>query len=175
MIFVLPALAAAAIPAGAAKADDAVAAFSQLCVGMFTGGKSDIDPARFTVTQLSPETVKEVKPDLVGQEVWDVSGKASDVHLLVHYEPVGMCVVEVADADESAIRADYSALVGQVGKTLQSSPVREQDRINEVEGEPATTSMWRFKTAKHDIMLAITTYPDPKFMIQHLMTVSYVR
>lgn len=152
-----------------------MAAFSQLCVGMFTGRKSDIDASRFSVTELSPDTVKNVKPKLAGQKVWDVSGKASDVHMLVHYEPSGMCVVEVAEADEAAIRAAYTALVADAGKALGSEPAREPDRTNAVGGKVATTSMWRLKSSKGDVMLAMTTYPDAKFMIQHLLTVSYVR
>lgn len=35
--------------------------------------------------------------------------------------------------------------------------------------------MWRIKGPKGDIMLAVTTYSEAKFMIQHLMTVSYVK
>jgi hypothetical protein len=35
--------------------------------------------------------------------------------------------------------------------------------------------MWRMKSAKGDVMLAVTTYPDPRFMIQHFMTASYVK
>jgi hypothetical protein len=35
--------------------------------------------------------------------------------------------------------------------------------------------MWRIKNPKGDVMLAVTTYPDSKFMIQHVMTASYVK
>jgi hypothetical protein len=168
-------LAAGAASPVDAKARDAVAGFEQLCAGMFTGAKSDIDPSRFSVTELSPETVREIKPELKSAQVWDVSGKTSDVHMLVHYEPTGMCVFEVADADESAIRSEYVALVGRIGATMKAAPTKQPDRINDVNGKPATTSMWQIKGTSRNLMFAITTYPDPKFMIQHLMTVSYVR
>lgn len=39
----------------------------------------------------------------------------------------------------------------------------------------ALPSMRRMKTAKRDLLLAVTTYPDPKFMLQHLRTASYVK
>jgi len=175
MILLLAALVASQTPPTDAKASDAVAAFEQLCAGMFAGGKSDIDPSRFTVTELPAETVKEVKPDLVNSTVWDVSGKASDMHMLVHYEPSGMCVVEVAEADEITIRTDYLSLVERIAKVMKARPERQADRTNEVQGKAATTSMWRVKGNKRDVMFAITTYPEAKFMIQHLMTVSYVR
>jgi hypothetical protein len=35
--------------------------------------------------------------------------------------------------------------------------------------------MWRLKGPRGAIMLAVTTYPEAKVMIQHLMTVSYVK
>jgi hypothetical protein len=174
-------LAAAALtiePAQAAhdpKADDAVTAFGDLCVGVFTGNpKSEVDPSRFAVTKISEENARELKPDVKGT-LWDVSGTKSDVHMLVHYEPTGMCVVEVAEADEATIRADFQRLVQQTSTALRSAATQEPDRRKEVEGKDATTSMWRMKAPKGDIMLAVTTYPDAKFMIQHLMTASYVK
>ena len=92
------------------RATDAVSAFSDLCVSLFTGEPSDVDPSRFSVTKLPPQTVKKIKPNLAKQTVWDVSGTQSDVHMLVHYDPIGVCVVEVAAADEEAIRANYASL-----------------------------------------------------------------
>jgi hypothetical protein len=66
-------------------------------------------------------------------------------------------------------------LVQQTSTALRSAATQEPDRRKEVEGKDATTSMWRMKAPKGDIMLAVTTYPDAKFMIQHLMTASYVK
>ncbi len=158
-----------------AKGDDAVTAFGDLCVGLFTGNKkSEVDPTRFTVTKLSEQNARNIKPDVKGS-LWDVSGAKSDVHMLVHYEPTGMCVVEVAEADEATVRADFERLVLQTSAALRSPAQREPDKRNRIEGKDATTSIWRMKSAKGDIMLAVTTYPDPKFMIQHLMTASYVK
>jgi hypothetical protein len=175
MLLFLVALAVAEIQPPGAKADDAVAAFEQLCTGVFLGGESAIDPSRFTVTKLDPATAKQIKPDFGNATIWDVSGNTSQVHMLVHYEPTGMCVVEVAEADEGEIREKYIALVDRSASTLKIKPEHQADRINEVEGKPATTSMWRLKGQKRDIMFAITTYPEAKFMIQHVLTVSYVR
>jgi hypothetical protein len=157
------------------KGDDAVAIFGDLCVNLFSGNpKSEVDPTRFVITKISEQNAREIKPNVKGQ-LWDVSGAKSGVHMLVHYEPVGMCVVEVAEADEATIRTDFERLVQQTSSSLQSAVQREPDRTNKIEGKDATTSMWRMKGPKGDIMLAVTTYPDAKFMIQHLMTVSYVK
>lgn len=174
MLLFLAALAAAADPKPDPMANDAVAAFSQVCVGMFVGKKSDVDSSRFSVTKLAPDTAKLVQPNFSG-DVWDVSGKTSDVHMLVHYEPSGMCVVQVAAANEADIRASCMALVEQTAKAVSAKVKRQQDRINYVEGKPATTSMWRLSTKPQNLMLALTTYPEAKFMIQHMMTVSRVR
>lgn len=173
----LLAAASAQVPAqNDPKAADAVAAFSSLCVNMFVGGNSDIDPARFDVTKLDDDTVRNVKPEQAGRPLWDVTGKASEAHLLLHYEPSGMCVVEVAEADEASIRSRYVALVEQKASQLGQTAKPQSNRVNLIEGKSATTSMWRVDGGpKGSIMMAITTYPDPKFMIQHLMTVSYVR
>jgi hypothetical protein len=174
MLFILTALATAATSAPDPKANDAVAAFSQLCVGMFAGKGSDIDPLRYSVTKLAPDTAKIVEPNFIG-DVWDVSGKSSDVHMLVHYEPSGMCVVQVAAANEADIRTSYVALVEQTAHAMNVKAERQQDRLNDVQGKPATTSMWRLSTSPQNIMFAVTTYPTAKFMIQHMMTISRVR
>jgi hypothetical protein len=164
-----------ALAADDPKSDDAVVAFSDLCVSLFTGDrKSEVDPIRFSVTKISEKNARKIKPDVKGP-LWDVSGTKSDVHLLVHYEPAGLCVVEVAEADEAAVRAEFERLVQRTSATLGSAPQRQPDKTNRIEGKDATTSMWRMKSPKGDIMLAVTTYPDPKFMIQHLMTASYVK
>ena len=174
MLLILTALAAAAAPAPDPKANDAVAAFSQLCVGMFVGKEPDIDPLRFSVTKLAPDTAKLVEPNF-GRNVWDVSGKSSDVHMLVHYEPSGMCVIQVAAANEADIRTSYVNLVEQTAHAMNVKAERQQDRVNDVQGKPATTSMWRLDTSPDNIMFSVTTYPDAKFMIQHMMTISRVR
>ena len=174
MLLLLAALVATADPEHDPIADDAVVAFSQLCVGMFVGKNPDVDRSRFSVTKLSPKTAKQVQPNFSG-DVWDVSGKSSDVHMLVHYEPSGMCVVQVAAANEADIRSSYMALVEQTAKAADAKVERQQDRVNDVQGKPATTSMWRLSTTPENIMLGLTTYPEDKFMIQHMMTVSRVR
>lgn len=157
------------------KGDDAVIVFGDLCVNLFTGNpKSEVDPTRFAVTQINEQSAREIKPDVKGP-LWDVSGTKSDVHMLVHYEPAGMCVVEVAEADEATIRKDFERLVQQTSTALGSAAQQQPDKTIKIEGKDATTSMWRMKGPKGDIMLAVTTYPEAKFMIQHLMTVSYVK
>ena len=159
-----------------AKAVDAVAAFSGLCVNMFVGGASDVDPARFNLTKLDEEAARKIKPEQAGRPLWDVTGKASDARMLVHYEPTGMCVVEVAEADEGSIRAGYLALVEQTALRIGQTAEPQAGRVTVVDGKNATSSMWRIDGGpKGSIAMTITTYPVAKFMIQHLMTVSYVR
>lgn len=158
-----------------AKADDAVAVFGDLCVSLFTGNpKSEVDPTRFAITKMSEQNAREIKPTVKGP-LWDVSAPGSGVHMLVHNEPAGMCVVEVAEADEAGVRTDFDRLVQQTSTALGSATKREPDKKNKIGGKDATTSMWRMTGRKGDIMLALTTYPEAKFMIQHLMTVSYVK
>ena len=157
------------------RSNDAVLAFDDLCVSLFIGKEAKADPARFSVAKISDGTARKIKPNLNGQTLWDVSGTQSDVHLLVHYEPAGLCVVEVAEADEKAMRVEFERLVQQVSSFLDATPQRQADKRNRVDGKDATSSAWRLKSPTGDIMLAVTTYPDPKFMIQHLMTASYVQ
>jgi hypothetical protein len=157
------------------RSSDAVAVFSDLCVSLFSGSrKSELDANRFSTTKIGEETARKIKPNVKGP-LWDVSGTVSDVRMLVHYDPEGLCVVEVAEADEEGVRAAFEATVQQTSTALGSTPQRQPDQRNRIDGKYATTSMWRMKSPKGDIMLAITTYPDGKFMIQHVMTASYVR
>ncbi|MEO6581188.1 MAG: hypothetical protein ABIN68_00055 [Sphingomicrobium sp.] len=158
-----------------ARGEDAVAVFGDLCVSLFTGEKkSEVDPTRFVFTKIGEKNAREIKPGVKGS-LWDVSGTKSDVHMLLHYEPSGMCVVEVAEADEATVRLGFEQLVRQTATTLGSAAKREPDTRNRIEGKDATTSMWRINSSKGKVMLALTTYPDPKFMIQHLMTASFVK
>lgn len=103
------------------RGQDAADAFAQLCVPMFVGGKPGADPDRFDVTKLSDETRKQIKPHVKADTLWDVYATASNTSMLVHYEPQGLCVVEVAEADEASVQravaqvaADSAALVDPV-------------------------------------------------------------
>jgi hypothetical protein len=70
-----------------------------------------------------------------------------------------MCVMEVAEADETAIRAEYGALVQQVAQRTGTKVGQQPDRKNQVQGKDATTSMWKLTGGPKDIMLAITHLP----------------
>jgi hypothetical protein len=95
------------------RSDDAVTVFGDLCVSLFTSNKeSVVDPTRFAITKIGEQTARKIKPGVKGP-LWDVSGTKSDVHMLVHYEPAGLCIVEVAEADEAEIRANFERLVQQ--------------------------------------------------------------
>ena len=174
MIILLAALLASTEIPTDERASDAVLAFDQLCVQMFLGNDGGLDDEHFSAAQLSPETVVQIKPELAGSDLWDVQSNQSDVRLLVHSDR-GMCAVEVAEASEQDIRDAFSVLVQVTAIALDASIQREEDQVQQIEGEAATTSVWRFDTSDQDLMLALTTYPDARFMIQHLMTVSYVR
>lgn len=150
-------------------------AFGDLCVSLFTANKkSEVDPTRFSVTRINEKNAREIKPDVKGA-LWDVSGTKSNVHMLVHYEPAGLCVVEVAEAGEAGMRAEFERLVQRTSALLGQPPQRQPDRRNRIGSRTATTTSWRMKSPQGDIMLAVTTYPEPEFMIQHLMTASRVR
>lgn len=104
-----------------------------------------------------------------------ITGRASGVMMLLHYEPSGMCVTQVAEAQEAAMLARFAAIVDRTAQALHVSAEAKPIQRRKLQGLDTTYSSWRLKSPKGDIMLAITTYPEPKFMIQHMMTVSYVK
>ena len=165
--------ASVAAPIDDHRAADAVEVFSRLCVGLFVGEASDLDATKFKSTKLRPDTVARIKPNLVEQDVWDVTGKSSNVRMLVHYDPAGMCVVEVAAADETSLRKTYEEMIEKISRNFDKPPKVEPDQTKEIGDNKATTSIWEFVGSSQNILFAITTYPEPKFMIQHVMTINY--
>lgn len=158
-----------------ARAQDATDAFSQLCVSMFLGGKSGVDPNRFDVTQLDDATRKQIKPDIKASTLWDVHAKGSDASMLVHYEPSGLCVVEVAEADETSVQSAVAQSAANAATSLNTTAMAQAGETRQVGGLKATTSSWRFRSKGGDVLIRLTTLPEAKFMIQHVLTASYVR
>jgi len=164
-----------ALAAADARAQDAADAFSQLCVSMFVGGKSTADPERFDVTELDDATRKQIKPDIKASTLWDVHAKRSDASMLVHYEPSGMCVVEIAEADEAAVQSAVARAAADAATSLNTTAISQAGETRQVGGLKATTSSWRFTSEGGDVLIMLTTLPESKFMIQHVLTASYVR
>ena len=165
---------AAALAAPDARAQDAADAFSQLCVSMFIGGNSSADPQRFDVTKLDDATRKQIKPDIKASALWDVHAKASDASMLVHYEPSEMCVVEIAEADEASVQSAVAQVAADAAASPDTTAIPQAGETRQVGGLKATTSSWRFQSKGRDVLIMVTTLPESKFMIQHVLTASYI-
>lgn len=157
------------------RAQDAADAFSQLCVSMFVGGESDADPQRFVVTKLDEATRKQIKPDIKASTLWDVHAKGSDASMLVHYEPSGICVVEIAEAEEASVQRAVAQAAADAASSLDTTATTQVGETRQVGGLTATTSSWRFTSKGGEVLIMLTTLPESKFMIQHVLTASYVR
>lgn len=156
------------------RAQDAADVFLDLCVNTLAGTVGELDPKRFEVTKLDDATVREIKPDLAGRSVWDVHGGASDVSMLVYYHPAGMCAVEIAEADELSVQRAFDQMTKSAGERLGAEAVAQPIRTRQINGKKASSYSWRFD-GPTPILLMVTTYPDPQFMIQHIATISRVR
>lgn len=157
------------------RADDAAAVFSTLCIGTYAGAAGELEPSRFEVTKLDEATARRIKPRLAKQTIWDVHGIRSDVSMLVHNDPAGACVVEIAEADETAVRRAFERAAANAASALGAPATPQPVQTKHIEGKDATAQSWRYRTTKGDVLIVLTTYPDPKFMVQHIATISYVR
>ncbi|WP_395672622.1 NMCC_0638 family (lipo)protein [Phenylobacterium sp.] len=157
------------------RAEDAANAFSGLCLSMFAGRQPDVDTKRFEITKFDEATKKRIKPHVQADALWNVQGRASGAMMLVHYEPTGLCVVEVAEADERSVQDSVRAVADVAARALGQAATEQPVSRKKVQGLTATNSSWRFPTPKGDVLVMVTTVPEPKFMIQHVITASYVR
>lgn len=149
--------------------------FANLCVGTVAGVQTPIVDSDYRLTSLDPEMSRELGKGITTQPLTSIEGIASGVMMLMHYEPAGMCVVQVAAADEAAIQARFLSVVERTAKAFGEKAEAQPVRHAPLDGLNSTYSSWRMKSPKGDLMFAITTYPEPRFMIQHMMTISYVR
>jgi hypothetical protein len=133
-----------------------------------------IQPERFKPTKLSDKTVRSIRPEAKGQTYWNFQGLESGLMALVHFEPAGICAVEISEADEASVRGAFATAVNETAAKLGNAADRQPDKVTMIEGKAATYSSWRVKTPRGDVLLALTTYPEPRFMIQHLLTASHV-
>jgi hypothetical protein len=158
-----------------ARAKDGIDVFFDFCGSVVTGVTRPIQPERFKPTKLSDKTVRSIRPEAKGQTYWNFQGLESGLMALVHFEPAGICAVEISEADEASVRGAFATAVTETAAKLGNAADRQPDKVTMIEGKPATYSSWRIKTPRGDVLLALTTYPEPRFMIQHLLTASHVR
>lgn len=150
------------------RAAAGVAVFFDLCGSTVAKVETPVDPARFKFTKLSAETVNEIRPMSKGQPFWDVQDQQTELRALVHIETNGVCALEIVEASEDATRTQFAnglqALAGRLGGTL----VRQPDKVKKVKGKSMTSSEWRIVTASQSFRAGLTTYPDARFMTQHI-------
>ncbi len=142
--------------------------FFDLCGSTVAKVETPVDPSRFKFTKLSAETVNKIRPMSKGQPFWDVEDRQTELRALVHIETNGVCALEIVEASEVATRTQFAnglqALAGRLGGTLAPQP----DKVKRVEGKPMTSSEWLIVTTSHTFRAGLTTYPDPRFMTQHI-------
>ena len=151
------------------RAKEGTALFFNLCGSTVAGVESPIDPTRFKFTQLSPETVAQIRPMSKGQSFWDVQGLQSKLRALVHIETNGVCAVEIVEASGQATRTDFAAVLRDFAAKLSGKLEQEHDKVKQVEGKPMTSSQWSIATASRTFLVGLTTYPNSRFMTQHIM------
>ena len=157
------------------RAKEGTAVFFDLCGSTVTGVESPVDPTRFKFTKLSPNTVAKIRPMLKGQPFWDVQGLQSNLRGLMYIETNGVCALEIVEANEHTTRSYFAealrAFAAKVGGQLEQKP----DKVKQLEGKAMTSSEWRIASPKGNFLVGLTTYPDSRFMTQHIAMLTVVR
>jgi hypothetical protein len=156
------------------KADDAARVFSDLCVSRVAGQVPTLAKPDFEATEFDPASAKRIKPELGNETLWDVHGAKSDVSMLVHYGAAGPCTVEIAEANEEAVRKAFTSVAADIAHRLDAPAMAEPVQTKRVEGKNATITSWRYETVSGNVRMWLTTYPDAKFMVQHVAIISKV-
>lgn len=158
------------------RAADSLSVFSGMCVNTFLNKPTAVDEKTFRFTELSEKLKKRIKPDLKPQKIWDVYARASEASMLLRYDPSGMCVVEIAEADEISVQEAFASMASKTAANFGSTAIPQPTQNRKLDNQNATNMSWRIKTPQEkDILLMLTTYPTAKFMVQHVLTVSYVQ
>lgn len=92
--------------------------------------------------------------------------------MLVHYEPSGICIVEIAEADEASVLNAIGQAAEKAAKKLGTTTIKQESEARKVAGLMTTSSVWRLPSQQGDVLIMLTTTPEPKYMIQHVVTVS---
>lgn len=94
----------------------------------------------------------------------------------LEYDPLGICAVQVAEADEQGLAGLFAAALDGAGAPRGGELVRRPDRSSTQSDAHLTTRGWTVRfpsTGAYD--LAITTADRPVGQLQHLMTLSRSR
>jgi len=144
------------------------AAFFNLCGGTVARVETPLDVAAFKFTKLDPKVFKKVRPS-EEEPYWDVEAVSSKAHGLVHIWSNGNCSLEIVKADEHATRLAFTSAIEGFAAALGANVRRSPDKVEQKDGKPMTSSEWVLTTDKRTLLLGLTTYPEARYMTQHIM------
>lgn len=168
---VIAAIVSASMSPNAANNDPATqlsAVFFNLCGGTVAGVESPMNVADFKFTTLDPKLFRKLRPTEKGP-YWDVESTSSKARGLVHIWSNGNCSLEVVESDERATRLAFTSAVEGFAVLLGADVKRAPDKIEQKDGQPMTSSEWVLAIGKRRLLVGLTTYPEAKYMTQHIM------
>lgn len=160
-----------AMSANAAKSDPNAqlsAAFFNLCGATVAGIETPFEVAEFKFTKLDPTLFRKVRPTENGP-YWDVEHTSSQTRGLVHVWKNGNCSLEIVESDERPTRIAFTSAVENFGALLGAEIKRSPGRVELKDGQPMTSSEWVLVTGERTLLVGLTTYPEAKYMTQHIM------
>ena len=156
------------------RAKDAFDFFKAFCVD--TDGSSDralavIGNGNALANKLPDELVSRLQGQ-AGGIAWAVRSP-SNAQLLLGYNPIGICEIRIAEADENAVVARFKGMAGALGaeeKNTYSNPeVRTQD------GATITYRTFRFERQGKQALIALSSSDRRVAEQQHLITFGFVK
>ena len=153
----------APLPAFAAdaRADDAIAAFLDLCLSAPLGQPSlKMEADRFIRRSLTPVLTAQL------------SQGRSEAVLMVVIDPLGSCFTRVAEADEKSLQMGFAAAMDRVAKAGGGNATTLPPRNFTVEGVTLTLAGWSLLVKDKTAEIVLTTAPRLVGNSQHMMKVT---
>ena len=161
------------------KAQEAWAVFNSFCLQ--TLGARDKAVAAIgngnTISERVPDDVLRRSQDgRTGGVGWAIR-TPHGARLRLEYDPLGICAVKVAEADEQTMAGLFAAAIEGAGSPRGGELIRRPDRSSvQSSGVHLTTRGWTVRLPSRDAYdLAITTADRSVGQLQHLMTLSRSR
>ena len=165
----------APLPAFAAdaRADDAIAAFLDLCLSAPLGQPSlKMEADRFIRRSLTPVLTAQLSQGRMGGTGYALKSNRSEAVLMVVIDPIGSCFTRVAEADEKSLQMGFAAAMDRVAKAGGGNATTLPPRNFTVEGVTLTLAGWSLPVKDKTAEIVLTTAPRLVGNSQHMMKVT---
>lgn len=154
------------------RAIDAAQFFAAFCfvpMGKSDSAKRILGGGNAFARPLPADILRQIQGGREGGEAWTIRSPRN-AELLLHYDPNGLCVVRIREADPESVRVEVEKMASSLAKGAKTTAKKTEDASSSIEGVNSRYQAYQMPVATMQIQISLTTTDKPVSGQQHVVT-----